>query len=321
LDTQTSAIEDGVFSEIHWDQSRSTIWLLGKFDQKLYGCTRNKKLQLNAWHRHELGGIYSATTNPLPRVKSICVTPPNSQSTTTPYYLYSSGYDIVWMAVQRTINGSSVVFIERMIHGPTKADTALTSSVGEYWVDAAEVVTVTDEPTEITGLTHLIGETVRGHCATPKGLFAVPAKVVGATGAFDLNTSQYSNDAVDIGAGSHIYTSFTFGLMYNSIIEPLRVEAGSQIGSAQGAIKRIHMALIRFYKTIGCKFGRDADNLETLLFRDASTPLNQSAALFTGDKKVYLDSTYDRDAYLYIIQDNPLPMTVVSIISEGMTYD
>lgn len=143
------------------------------------------------------------------------------------------------------------------------------------------------------------------------GLFAMPLTGIGASGYINIDSSFVAQ-----GNNTVIY-----GFHYDSIIRPVRLEAGSQIGTAQGAIKRIHSTTLRFYKTMGCEVGRDADNLEQIVFRESSTPLNKSSELYTGDKEIKLDSDYDCDAYLYIRQSDPLPFCVLSVISEGMTYD
>jgi len=106
----------------------------------------------------------------------------------------------------------------------------------------------------------------------------------------------------------------------------VRIEAGSIIGTAQGAIKRINKAIIRLYKTMAASVG-SAPGAQTISFPDvldftkSTDPANSSVEFFTGDKPVIVPSTYDRDNQLYITQDGPFPMTVVSISAEGETFD
>jgi len=47
----------------------------------------------------------------------------------------------------------------------------------------------------------------------------------------------------------------------------------------------------------------------------------QSPEIYTGDKEVFLPTNYDREGYVYILQDQPLPFTLVSISIEGTEYE
>lgn len=117
------------------------------------------------------------------------------------------------------------------------------------------------------------------------------------------------------------HTEVLAGLNYRTRIETLPIEAGAAIGSAQGAIKRIDRAVVRFSRTVGAKIGPSDTELETLLFRPTTVPMDEETPLFTGDKEVKFDGTVDRDARVVVIQDLPLPMNVTAIIQRGQTYD
>jgi len=116
-------------------------------------------------------------------------------------------------------------------------------------------------------------------------------------------------------------TEIIAGLFYRSLADPLELEAGSIVGSAQSTIKRVDQATIRFDQTIGGKIGPTKDDLQELDFRPSDLPMDDPIPLFEGDKIQKFDASYDRSGRIVVVQDLPFPMTVVSIISRGVTYD
>jgi hypothetical protein len=101
---------------------------------------------------------------------------------------------------------------------------------------------------------------------------------------------------------------------------PMRLEAGSQDGTAQGKIKRISEVIIRFFETLGGKCGRYGEELDSLSFRDPETPMGSPPVIASGDHRVDFPGDYDRDALIEIVQDEPLPMTVTAIMPQMRTY-
>jgi hypothetical protein len=92
-------------------------------------------------------------------------------------------------------------------------------------------------------------------------------------------------------------------------------------GSTQGARKKIHEAVVRFYKTLGAKIGSSSGNLDTIPFRTPSDLMGHPPALFTGDKVVTFPGGWDRHGYIRITQEQPLPMTVLAIVPKVNTND
>ena len=85
------------------------------------------------------------------------------------------------------------------------------------------------------------------------------------------------------------------------------------MGSSQGIIKRIYLATVRLYKSLGFKIGRDS-KIDTGLFRDPSMPMDHPPELFTGDKTLAFPAGFDKDGQMTIIQDQPLPLNILAII-------
>jgi hypothetical protein len=145
----------------------------------------------------------------------------------------------------------------------------------------------------VTGLDHLEGETVAIFAdggAQPEGVVA--------SGSITLATK---------------FSVVHVGLPYTSIIQGLPLTDGSQTGSGSGKNRRIYKALVRFYRTLGADFGNETTQYP-LLFLDNSLPLNQASPLFTGIKEIDYPSGWDRLGEFYIIQTQPLPINILSVV-------
>ena len=153
------------------------------------------------------------------------------------------------------------------------------------------------------------------------GMFAISATTNFGAASATLN-QPLPPDYGDISGDSLHW--IVLGLPYSSIIQPVRVDSQGQIGTTQGAIKRISKAYLRLYKTLMLKCGYPPGTTVSQIATVPWTPpqsMAQSPDIFTGDKQVFIPGQYDRDGYLYIVQDQPLPFTLVCIISEGQEYE
>lgn len=111
------------------------------------------------------------------------------------------------------------------------------------------------------------------------------------------------------------------GLPYTSTLQTSRLEAGSADGTAQTKTKRIRKVGLRFDRTVGAKFGPDEDNLDIIPFRQSSDPMDEPLQPFSGDKLQPFPNGNDTDARIMVKQDQPLPMTVLSVIAQVKTND
>ena len=102
------------------------------------------------------------------------------------------------------------------------------------------------------------------------------------------------------------------GLGYTASLLPVRFEAGAADGTAQGKKKRISKVTLRLHRSLGCKVGRDAAHLDELPFRDYGGLMDTPPPLFTGDKDVTFRGNYDTAGDVLIVQDQPLPLTVLA---------
>jgi hypothetical protein len=116
------------------------------------------------------------------------------------------------------------------------------------------------------------------------------------------------------------YSKVHIGLGYLSELEMLRIEGGSQTGTAQGKIKRVYDISLRFYKTSGGEIGVRGKT-DIIKFRKSSDPMNQPVPLFTGDKLIPFPDGYNREAEIYLKQEQPLPMSILAVMPKLEVFD
>lgn len=152
-----------------------------------------------------------------------------------------------------------------------------------------------------SGLSHLAGSIVS----------------VAADGAALADVTVSATGTVDL---SLYYNKVHIGLGYTSKLMPQKLEAGATKGTSQGQIKRITHAVVRLYETIGGKIGPDEDNLEEMsryIPGDTTDP-----ELYSGDTKpIPFRGRHDQKGDLMIIQDQPLPMTVLAVMPRLNTHE
>jgi hypothetical protein len=267
---------DGVVEMDYQRDPDSVIWLVRK-DGQLIGMTYERDQQVFAWHRHIIGGVSDAAGADA-QVESVAVIPG------------SDNRDDVWLSVKRFINGSTVRQLEVITKG---RDTITPVDDDDFFVDAG--LTFSGSPaTVFSGLDHLEGETLQ---ILADGA-PVPDKTVTA-GSITLGK-----------AASVVHVGFN----KPAIVGTLRLEAGSANGTSQGKIKRINKVNVRFFDTLGAKVGPTEDKTDSIPFRSTSDPMDSSPPRFTGDKELPFPDGYNKEGEIVIRQDQPLPMTVLSIM-------
>jgi hypothetical protein len=111
------------------------------------------------------------------------------------------------------------------------------------------------------------------------------------------------------------------GLHYDSLVKTMGLEGGSREGTSQGKQKRCHEVCLRFHQTLGGKVGPDEDHLDTIGFRTARDTYGNPPALFTGDKDQPFPCDWDSEVKVTVMQDQPLPMTILSIMPRFRSED
>jgi len=203
--------------------------------------------------------------------------------------------DQVWLIVKRTVNGATVRYVEYL----TPIDFG-TNTSDAFYVDSG--LTYSGSPaTTISGLNHLEGETV-----TILADGAAHADKTVSSGAVTLDRSA---SKVHVGLG------------YTSTLRTMRIEGGSVDGVSQGKVKRIHDVTVRLYQTVGAKVGASASATDVIPFRSSADPMDQALGLYTGDKTIEFDNGYDTDGFVTVVQDQPLPLTLLGIYARLEVFD
>lgn len=206
----------------------------------------------------------------------------------------------LWVQTKRTVNGSVKRFIE-FLEGPHEgADTK-----DAFFVDAGLSYSGSATST-ITGLDHLIGATVQ----------------VLVDGAVHPDCVVAGDGSITLGyQGTQVHA----GLPYTSTLRTMRLEAGSDRGTSQTKRKAVWELSVRFLRTLGGKYGvcdsKGNDNLKAIYSRSQSDLMDNAPPLFTGDKTVGVPTGWTQDCRLVVVQDQPLPMTVLMMVPVVTAYE
>lgn len=192
----------------------------------------------------------------------------------------ATGQDQVWIAVDRVINGVTVTCIEYL-------DNTLNT-------DSAITATDANGKDTWTGLDHLEGQAVD---VVADGV-VLPETVV--TGGQIV--TPYPVKSIEV------------GLHYRTTIKDLPIDIANPGTTMQGTAQAVKKIMVRLYESMGCNI-----NGEEIPFRQfGQGVLGTSLSPFSGIKEVQgLGWSKDPSgSQVTIIQDKPLPMTVLSIIKE-----
>lgn len=205
--------------------------------------------------------------------------------------------DDVWLIVRRTLNGATVRCIEYLDRGHEEGD----AQADAFFVDCG--LTYSGAAASlIGGLDHLVGMEV--DILADGGTH--PRRTVDAQGRITLTAPA---------------TKAHVGLPFRSLLSPMPIEAGAARGTAQGKTKRIPFVNVRVHESLGMKIGPSADRAKRTKTRQTGVIPSVAPALFTGDVPIDFEGDWGEDAPLYLVQDEPLPMTVLALMPEVITNE
>ena len=202
--------------------------------------------------------------------------------------------DIIYLVVQREINGVTVRNIEYLAKNPAKSnnpddyimlDNAIEYSTaekssGETEIDAAELagekVTVIGDGRMYSGLT-----------VSQDGTVTLPAAV------------------------QHAF----IGLPYRSIVELPNVEIKTGDGTMQGRKKQISNCILRLSNSLGGMVGPDINTMDLMNFDEQNAV--SDIKLFTGDKHMTLPiGGFNNEGRVIIVTDEPYPFNLLAVVRE-----
>jgi hypothetical protein len=202
-----------------------------------------------------------------------------------------------WVIVKRTIDGA----INRQVEFLNELDFDETDNTSFNFLDSSLSYSGS-AVTTLSGLGHLIGETV----AILADGATHPNKIVNASGAITLDRSA---------------KNVKIGLPYTSLLQTMRLDAGSQNGTSQAKTKRIYDITVRMYETIGIEVGSNLSDMERIPFRNSVDLMDEGIPPFTGDKQVEFRGNYETDGFIFVRQNQPLPFTILSLYPRLATND
>ena len=226
----------------------------------------------------------TATSEGKAMVESVAVVPTDDKEYQT------------WVIVKRTINGTTKRYVEYL----NELDFDQTDNTTFNFLDSA--LSYSGSPaTNISGLTHLEGQVVS----------------ILADGATHPNKTV-SSGAITLDRASK---NVKVGLAFTSLLQTMRIDAGSQDGTSQGKTKRIYDITVRMFETIGIEVGPDLSEMERIPFRTSANLMDEGIPPFTGDKEVEFRGNYETDGFIFVRQTQPLPLTLLSLYPRLITND
>lgn len=271
----------GLIKEMAFQSEPERILWVIMDDGGLWGVTYDRAQQVVAWHEHPVGGTSVV-------VESIASIPhPDGDR------------DQLWAIIRRSINGSTVRYIEYLEAGWVRG-TAIADS---FYVDSG--LTYDSTPaTTISGLDHLVAETV---AVLADGLY-IGTKTVSASGTITLTTAASTVQA---------------GLPFSGTLEPMKIEAGGGDGPAQGKTKRVHQLVARLDETgkgLYCGPTTARATEEVVDMEDDQTL--DAGELFTGDSRpLPFPGGYSQAGRVVLVHSTPLPCTILALQPKLSTQD
>jgi hypothetical protein len=273
--------ESGIV-QMEWQQEPDNILWCVREDGQIAALTYQRSENVVSWHRHILGGSFGSGNAVVESIASISG---------------DLNEDELWVIVKRTVDGSTVRYIECF----SDFDFDETEATDFKFLDS-HLTYSGSATTTLSGLSHLEGQTV----------------------SILADGSVHANKVVTSGSVSldREVTKACVGLSYDSVLQTMRIEGGAAEGTSQGKTKRISKVVLRLFETVGVKVGPSLSNLEVVPFRTTSSNLSAPVdTLIEGDKEIEFDDDYNSDGYIFIKQDQPLPASILAIYPTLVTND
>lgn len=275
----------GVVELAYQQEPEGLIWgVLG--NGTLVAYTFSEEQEVRGWSRHVLGGFADADRTLPAKVESVAVIPDPAGET-----------DQVWLLVSRWIDGAMRRYVERL---ETIWEDG--NDVGDAFFVDSGLSHDGSAVTSISGLDHLAGETVwvLADGATH------PDRVVAADGSIALDRTA-----------SKVHV----GLPYIARVKTLRLDAGSDSGTAQAKKKRIVKLALRLLDALGLRVGQDGGSIDEVELRSSADLMNAAVPPFTGDVLMDFPGDYSQDAQIVAESYQPLPMTLCALMPRANSAD
>ena len=230
----------------------------------------------------------------------------------------SDSEDEVYVAVNRTVNGQTVRYIERFRLGQREALDAGDKS-SWFYVDAGVKQTPTYSGgvpvsySTITGLGHLEGKSV----AIWGGVYVAAQNAI-TYGVILPTIDTETNEPMKVTSGQitlqTAICAHALGLSYTSLLSPERVTADLSDGTSQGRKQRIPRLNVRVYQSFGGEYSPDKVNWFPMVARTLTNNMDDSPGLLNTWTRMFLSSNWSDGADIFLRQQLPVPLTVSAIV-------
>jgi hypothetical protein len=244
------------------------VWLVAA-DGALLALTYERGQKVAAWSRHVTDGL----------IESVACVPGSGED------------DQVWVAVSRTINSVTSRYIERM-KPDTIRDLKSGTTTTLVYSDCSKTTT-SSASSLVTGLTHLIGETVS---------LLVNGSVYGTATVDGSGQVQLTNVAANQSK------TVVAGLPYTSLLEPTYLETMDPASLTLAGKKRLHRAVLEFWKSGAVTVSTDAG----VTYKPVT--FDTGVTLMTGPLEMYLDGSTGRQVTAIFKQADPLPFNLMGLM-------
>jgi hypothetical protein len=305
-----SLTQYNVFVELVYDKQFECLWARSSFGDA-FCCRYNRADGVAAWSKIYLGGTYNSTEPT--KVQSIAAVPQRlDPATPVPS-------DLLYFAATRDFDSGIGTFLEYIGEEFDRPSLDISAA------GAASVGTSAKPRFPL-----FLDFAIAFKNTSSSTVEQLPDTFAGTSFSFLANgKTQGSVSVIDNGDGftrfnwDQEYILATTGFKYTHKLKTTRIEQGSQIGSAQGLIQRIHEVTVRLFRSAQLKVGDpdETTKMEEVTFDKIDDNSSNPIALFTGDKEVDMPSAYDTDPYVYIEGDEPLPLNIAAIIAKGEVYE
>jgi hypothetical protein len=283
--TDISAISSHLFygytvNEWAWAEEPFKIAYAVRSDGTMLTLTFLKEQEFVGWaHSNTPGGAY----------KSVATVVENTDT--------AGEIDAIYTVVQRTIQGHSVKYIERMV------ERTFPNGVEDAWCVDCGIGYSGAPATDFSGAEFLGGQVVTG---LADGV-VIPPFVMPASGSFTLAAPA---------------SKVTVGLGYTCKLQTLPIEMGDP--TVQGKLKKINAMTVKVSEALGLYAGAFFSTLQPikdLIIGEVSGMLTGQPSqvvtdLVTGDAYIQMDPTYTIPGQICIQQSLPLPATVLGVVPE-----
>lgn len=130
-----------------------------------------------------------------------------------------------------------------------------------------------------------------------------------------IGPKTVSNGSITLGTLDPGYAVVHAGLPYVCNVQTLRMEiAGRNTGTVQGSKKTVKECTFRFFKSSGGEAGPNEDMLTLIKWRQ-NEEWGAANALTSNDKDIVVKSNWNKEGRVYFRQSEPLPTTILAIIT------